>query len=88
MLLKLQLKGSKYVFWSETEMSPSIFLCFMLGFSLNNPLHQIIVARYSDANLSIDFDSFVCCLVRLESLFSKFLTVIHFLKSFKNVEIT
>ena len=41
------------------------------GFSLNNPLHQILVARYSEPNLSIDFDNFVCCLVRLESLFSK-----------------
>ncbi|XP_034537827.1 calpain-2 catalytic subunit-like [Notolabrus celidotus] len=42
------------------------------GFSLNNPLHQIIVARYSDPDLSIDFDNFVCCLVRLESLFKTF----------------
>ncbi|XP_074531603.1 calpain-2 catalytic subunit-like [Halichoeres trimaculatus] len=42
------------------------------GFSLNNPLHQIIVARYSNPNLSIDFDNFVCCLVRLESLFKTF----------------
>lgn len=42
------------------------------GFSLNNPLHQIIVARYSDTHLSIDFDNFVCCLIRLESLFKSF----------------
>uniref|UniRef100_A0A3Q2NV12 Calpain-2 catalytic subunit n=1 Tax=Fundulus heteroclitus TaxID=8078 RepID=A0A3Q2NV12_FUNHE len=41
------------------------------GFSLNNALHQIIVARYND-NLSIDFDNFVACLIRLELLFSKF----------------
>lgn len=44
------------------------------GFSLNNPLHQIIVARYSEANV-IDFDNFVCCLVRLESLFNTFKTL-------------
>ncbi|XP_042560428.1 calpain-2 catalytic subunit-like [Clupea harengus] len=45
------------------------------GFSLNNPLHQILVARYSEPNLSIDFDNFVCCLVRLESLFKTFKTL-------------
>ncbi|XP_053730470.1 calpain-2 catalytic subunit-like [Synchiropus splendidus] len=45
------------------------------GFSLNNPLHQVIVARYSDSATSIDFDSFVCCLIRLESLFKTFNTL-------------
>uniref|UniRef100_A0A3B3X5P6 Calpain-2 catalytic subunit n=1 Tax=Poecilia mexicana TaxID=48701 RepID=A0A3B3X5P6_9TELE len=42
------------------------------GFSLNNSLHQIIVARYSETNLTIDFDNFVGCLIRLETLFSEF----------------
>ncbi|KAK0151532.1 Calpain-2 catalytic subunit [Merluccius polli] len=42
------------------------------GFSLSNPLHQIIVARYSESDLSIDFDNFVACLIRLEILFSTF----------------
>lgn len=46
--------------------------CTSAGFSLNNPLHQIIVARYSDPGLTIDFDNFVCCLIRLESLFSEY----------------
>lgn len=50
--------------------SPSC--CILAGFSLNNSLHQIIVARYSDPNLTIDFDNFVGSLIRLESLFSKF----------------
>uniref|UniRef100_A0A3Q3G806 Calpain-2 catalytic subunit n=2 Tax=Kryptolebias marmoratus TaxID=37003 RepID=A0A3Q3G806_KRYMA len=45
------------------------------GFSLNNPLHQVIVARYSDAELTIDFDNFVCCLFRLETLFNTFKTM-------------
>lgn len=45
------------------------------GFSLNNPMHQILVARYSEPDLSIDFDNFVCCLVRLESLFKTFKTL-------------
>lgn len=42
------------------------------GFSLNNALHQVIVARYSEPSLSINFDNFVCCLVRLETLFNTF----------------
>lgn len=42
------------------------------GFSLNQPLHEIIVARYSEPSLTLDFDNFVCCLVRLESLFKTF----------------
>ncbi|KAL2083283.1 hypothetical protein ACEWY4_021056 [Coilia grayii] len=45
------------------------------GFTLNNPLHQILVARYSESDLSIDFDNFVCCLVRLESMFKTFKTL-------------
>ncbi|XP_037534232.1 calpain-2 catalytic subunit [Nematolebias whitei] len=45
------------------------------GFSLNNTLNQVIVARFSDADLTIDFDSFVCCLVRLESQFNTFKTM-------------
>uniref|UniRef100_A0A671LS90 Calpain-2 catalytic subunit n=1 Tax=Sinocyclocheilus anshuiensis TaxID=1608454 RepID=A0A671LS90_9TELE len=44
----------------------------ILCFSLNNTLHQIMVARYSDTNLTIDFDNFVGCIVRLESMFKTF----------------
>uniref|UniRef100_A0A8C2HS98 Calpain-2 catalytic subunit n=1 Tax=Cyprinus carpio TaxID=7962 RepID=A0A8C2HS98_CYPCA len=43
-----------------------------LCFSLNNTLHQIMVSRYSDSNLTIDFDNFVACIVRLESMFKTF----------------
>uniref|UniRef100_A0A3B4BGS8 Calpain-2 catalytic subunit n=1 Tax=Periophthalmus magnuspinnatus TaxID=409849 RepID=A0A3B4BGS8_9GOBI len=39
------------------------------AFRLNNALHQVIVARYSEPNLTIDFDNFVSCLIRMESLF-------------------
>ncbi|XP_073793840.1 calpain 2, (m/II) large subunit, like isoform X1 [Danio rerio] len=42
------------------------------GFSLNNALHQILVARYSEPNLTIDFDNFVACLIRLECMFKAF----------------
>ncbi|KFQ26026.1 Calpain-2 catalytic subunit, partial [Merops nubicus] len=42
------------------------------GFKLNCQLHQIIVARFADEDLIIDFDNFVRCLVRLETLFKMF----------------
>ncbi|GCC42674.1 hypothetical protein chiPu_0026477, partial [Chiloscyllium punctatum] len=42
-------------------------------FHLNNQLTQIIVARYSEVdNLTLDFDNFVSCLVRLEAVFKMF----------------
>ncbi|KAM9314100.1 calpain-2 catalytic subunit-like [Pholidichthys leucotaenia] len=43
-----------------------------VGFRLNNTLLQILVARYSDDDLTIDFDNFVGCLIRLESKFDTF----------------
>ncbi|KAI4891014.1 hypothetical protein NFI96_026721 [Prochilodus magdalenae] len=42
------------------------------GFSLNDSLFQLLVARYADTNLTIDFDDFVACLVRLELMFRLF----------------
>ncbi|KAI3363081.1 hypothetical protein L3Q82_011740 [Scortum barcoo] len=51
------------------------FCSVLAGFSLSNPLHQIIVARYSEPDLSIDFDNFVCSLIHLESLFNIFKTL-------------
>ncbi|KAJ8285133.1 hypothetical protein COCON_G00039830 [Conger conger] len=42
------------------------------GFSLNNALHQVLVARYSEPELTIDFDNFISCLIRLESMFNTF----------------
>uniref|UniRef100_A0A672ME93 Calpain-1 catalytic subunit-like n=1 Tax=Sinocyclocheilus grahami TaxID=75366 RepID=A0A672ME93_SINGR len=45
--------------------------CLSNSFKLNNKLHQIIVARYSDGD-TIDFDNFVCCLVKLEAMFRTF----------------
>ncbi|KAL7877033.1 hypothetical protein SRHO_G00036760 [Serrasalmus rhombeus] len=41
------------------------------GFKLNNRLNQILVARYAE-NESIDFDNFICCLVKLEAMFRSF----------------
>ncbi|KAK6481151.1 calpain-3 isoform X1 [Huso huso] len=42
------------------------------GFRLNNQLYDIITMRYADEKMNIDFDSFICCLVRLEGMFRAF----------------
>ncbi|XP_066550328.1 calpain-3 isoform X1 [Amia ocellicauda] len=42
------------------------------GFRLNNQLYDIITMRYANENMNIDFDSFICCLVRLEGMFRAF----------------
>uniref|UniRef100_A0A8C3EH38 Calpain-2 catalytic subunit n=1 Tax=Corvus moneduloides TaxID=1196302 RepID=A0A8C3EH38_CORMO len=43
------------------------------GFKLNCQLHQVIVARFADEDLVIDFDNFMRCLIRLETLFSEYM---------------
>uniref|UniRef100_A0A3P9LKC9 Calpain 1, (mu/I) large subunit b n=1 Tax=Oryzias latipes TaxID=8090 RepID=A0A3P9LKC9_ORYLA len=40
-------------------------------FKLNNKLYQMLVARYAD-NETIDFDNFICCLVKLVAMFKTF----------------
>ncbi|KAM4772301.1 calpain-2 catalytic subunit-like [Rhinophrynus dorsalis] len=42
------------------------------GFKLNSQIHQLLVARFADDNLTIDFDNFVRCLLRLEIMFKFF----------------
>ncbi|XP_068116425.1 calpain-1 catalytic subunit isoform X1 [Hyperolius riggenbachi] len=42
------------------------------GFKLSNTLHQLIITRYSEPDMSVDFDSFVCCLMRMETMFRMF----------------
>ncbi|XP_039931489.1 calpain small subunit 2 [Hirundo rustica] len=42
------------------------------GFHLNEQLCQVIVRRYADDNGSMDFNSFISCLVRLDSMFRAF----------------
>ncbi|KAK2086592.1 Calpain-8, partial [Saguinus oedipus] len=39
------------------------------GFTLNSQVQQTIALRYACSNLGIDFDSFVACMIRLETLF-------------------
>ncbi|XP_049691606.1 calpain-1 catalytic subunit isoform X3 [Accipiter gentilis] len=42
------------------------------GYKLNKKLHELIITRYAEPDLAIDFDNFVCCLVRLETMFRFF----------------
>uniref|UniRef100_A0A8C9SUY1 Calpain-2 catalytic subunit-like n=1 Tax=Scleropages formosus TaxID=113540 RepID=A0A8C9SUY1_SCLFO len=41
------------------------------GFQVNNAVLQAIVSRYAGPDFSINFDSFVSCLIRLEMLYSE-----------------
>ncbi|XP_039770738.1 calpain-8 isoform X4 [Ornithorhynchus anatinus] len=43
-----------------------------LGFTLSNKVQEVITVRYACIDLSMDFDSFVACLIRLETLFKMF----------------
>ncbi|KPP59737.1 hypothetical protein Z043_122315, partial [Scleropages formosus] len=39
------------------------------GFTVNNKIFQILITRYSELDMTIDFDNFVSCLIRLEMMF-------------------
>lgn len=42
------------------------------GFMLSNQVQQTIATRYACSKLSVDFDGFVACMIRLETLFKLF----------------
>ncbi|XP_069624547.1 calpain-8-like [Ranitomeya imitator] len=42
------------------------------GFSLNNTIQHSIAHRYASSDLTINFDSFISCMIRLETLFKMF----------------
>ncbi|XP_072527901.1 calpain-2 catalytic subunit-like [Salminus brasiliensis] len=42
------------------------------GFSIDDTIFQLLVARYAASDLTIDFDDFVACLMRLEMMFRMF----------------
>ncbi|XP_061663929.1 calpain-1 catalytic subunit-like [Syngnathoides biaculeatus] len=42
------------------------------GFKMTNHLFQLIILRYTEENMTVDFDNFVICLIRLESMFRTF----------------
>lgn len=43
----------------------------LAGFPLNDQLYKLIIRRYSDEHGDMDFDNFVGCLVRLDSMISE-----------------
>uniref|UniRef100_A0A3B4ZAR7 Calpain-1 catalytic subunit n=1 Tax=Stegastes partitus TaxID=144197 RepID=A0A3B4ZAR7_9TELE len=45
------------------------------GFKLTNHLFQLIILRYTEDDMAVDFDNFVTCLVRLETMFKTFKTM-------------
>ncbi|XP_068611839.1 calpain-1 catalytic subunit [Brachionichthys hirsutus] len=45
------------------------------GFKLTNSLFQLIILRYTEADMTVDFDNFVTCLVRLETMYKTFQTL-------------
>ncbi|XP_056266886.1 calpain-2 catalytic subunit-like [Pseudoliparis swirei] len=58
---------------SGTMSTPEMRVAFKdAGFSLNNTIYQLLVARYSDPDMTIDFDNFTGCLMRLEMMFKIF----------------
>lgn len=52
-------------------MSVILVLPMPSGFTLNDQVQHSIVVRYACSKLTIDFDGFVACMIRLETLFSK-----------------
>uniref|UniRef100_A0A8D2LM37 Calpain 8 n=1 Tax=Varanus komodoensis TaxID=61221 RepID=A0A8D2LM37_VARKO len=47
----------------------NFWICFLIGFTLSNKVQHSIAIRYACSNLTIDFDGFVACMIRLETLF-------------------
>uniref|UniRef100_A0A8C3FXN5 Calpain 2, (m/II) large subunit b n=1 Tax=Cyclopterus lumpus TaxID=8103 RepID=A0A8C3FXN5_CYCLU len=59
---------------SGTMSTPEMRVAFKdAGFTLNNAIYQLLVARYSDPDMTIDFDNFTGCLMRLEMMFSEYM---------------
>lgn len=51
-----------------------LFVASLSGFKLTNNLFQLIILRYTEDDMTVDFDNFVTCLVRLETMYSEYHT--------------
>lgn len=67
----INLSSHATLFNEQCSNCVNAFFC-ALGFKLDCQLHQVIVARFADEQLLIDFDNFVRCMIRLETLFSEY----------------
>ncbi|KAM6976674.1 calpain-2 catalytic subunit-like [Aplochiton taeniatus] len=58
---------------SGTMSTPEMRMAFKeAGFTLNNSIYQMLVSRYSEPDMTVDFDNFVACIMRLEMMFKIF----------------
>lgn len=62
---------AKIPIWGHILIFTAYVLFPLLGFCLNNSIFQLLVARYAETDMTLDFDNFVACLMRLEMMFRK-----------------